>query len=155
MRAAACRSAACRSAAVAVLTLSLAACQPGGTSETAGGVSADAQIFDGIAATETISLVGTEPFWGGTVTASELNYTTPENQAGQRIPVRRFAGNNGLGFSGTLDGKTLDLAITPGDCSDGMSDRRFPFVATLRIGEEQRNGCAWTRSKPFTGPQNP
>ena len=147
--------AACRPAAVAFLALLLAACQPGGNSETAGGVSAVSQTFDEIGATETISLVGTEPFWGGTVTASELTYTTLENQAGQRISVRRFEGNNGLGFSGTLDGKTLDLAITPGDCSDGMSDRSFPFTATLRIGEEQRSGCAWTDRKPFTGPANP
>lgn len=140
---------------LAALAFALAACQPGGGSETAGGIATDAKTFDGIRADETISLVGTEPFWGGTISSGELNYTTLENQTGQKIAVRRFAGNNGLGFSGSLDGEALDLAITPGDCSDGMSDRRFPFVATLRIGDEQRDGCAYTDRQPFTGPANP
>lgn len=111
--------------------------------------------FDAIAAEETIRLTGTEPFWGGTLVDGTLTYTTPENQAGDSIAVRRFAGNNGLGFSGVLDGAALDLTITPGACSDGMSDRSYPFTATLRVGEEQRSGCAWTDRQPFSGPAAP
>lgn len=145
----------CQPAAAAALAFSLAACQPGGGSEAAGGIATDAETFNGIGANETISLVGTEPFWGGTVAGGQLTYTTPENHSGDAIAVRRFAGNNGLGFSGVVDGKPLDLAITPGECSDGMSDRLFPYHATLRIGEDQRSGCAYTERQPFTGPANP
>ena len=47
------------------------------------------------------------------------------------------------------------LAVTPGDCSDGMSDRTYPFVATLQVAGEQRNGCAWTERRPFTGSAAP
>lgn len=111
--------------------------------------------FDAIAADETIRLVGNEPFWGGTVRAGELVYTTPENQAGETVAVRRFAGNNGLGFSGSLRGAPLDLTVTPGKCSDGMSDRSYPFTATLKLGDEQRNGCAWTDRMRFTGSESP
>ena len=82
-------------------------------------------------------------------------YSTPENQEGETIAVRRFAGNNGLGFSGMFDGAPFDMTITPGACSDGMSDRTYPFTVTLKLGEEQRNGCAWTERTPFTGPANP
>lgn len=117
--------------------------------------SGSAARFDAIGVDETIRLTGTEPFWGGTIAAGALTYTTPENQAGDTLAVRRFAGNNGLGFSGTLQGNALDLTITPGACSDGMSDRSYPFTATLRIGEEQRSGCAWTDRRPFTGPAAP
>lgn len=113
------------------------------------------QAFDAIAEDETIRLVGTEPFWGGTVTRGSFVYTYPENQAGETIAVERFAGNSGLGFSGTRGGKPLDLTITRGTCSDGMSDRTYPYTATLRLAEEQRNGCAWTDRRPFTGPANP
>lgn len=100
-------------------------------------------------------MTGTEPFWGGTISGTELVYARPENQQGRAIAVRRFAGNNGLGFSGSLDGAPLDLAVTPGACSDGMSDRTYPYTVTLKLGEEQRSGCAWTERTPFTGPENP
>ena len=111
--------------------------------------------FDAIRADETISFVGTEPFWGGKVGGGQLTYSTPENHDGETIAVRRFAGNNGLGFSGTLERGPFDLTITPGTCSDGMSDRSYPYTATLKLADEQRNGCAWTDRQPFSGPANP
>lgn len=111
--------------------------------------------FDGIRADETISLVGTEPFWGGRLADGRLTYSTPENQAGESIAVARFAGNAGLGFSGALRGRPLDLAITPGRCSDGMSERSYPYTVTLKLGDEQRSGCAWTEREPFSGAANP
>lgn len=114
-----------------------------GTSETA------VKRFDGISAEETIRLTGTEPFWGGEVAGGTLLYTTPEAPAGVAVAVRRFAGLNGLAFSGAFDGQAMDLLVTPGACSDGMSDREYPYVATLRIGNEQRTGCAWTAREPF------
>ena len=46
----------------------------------------------------------------------------------------RFAGRGGLSYSGTIDGRSFDMAVTPAECSDGMSDRTYPFVVTLRIG---------------------
>ncbi len=129
----------------------IAACQP----VQEGQSTAPQQSYDDITANETIRLVGTEPFWGGTVSGSSFLYTSLENQAGETIAVRRFAGNSGLGFSGTRGGQPVDLAITRGTCSDGMSDRSFPYTATLRFGTEQRSGCAWTDREPFTGPPIP
>jgi uncharacterized membrane protein len=139
----------------AVLPSILLACHPGSSENGVSDGSGHTGNFDAIRADETIKLIGTEPFWGGAVEAGKLTYTTPENQAGETIAVKRFAGNNGLGFSGSLDSKPFDLTVTPGECSDGMSDRRFPFTATLRIGDEQRSGCAWTDRTPFAGPANP
>ena len=99
-----------------------------------------------------IRFAGTEPFWGGQVAGTSLTYTAPDNLDGSVITVERFAGRGGLSFSGRLDGRTFDLAITPGDCTDGMSDRTYPLVATLQLGSEQRNGCAW-RDSDDLGPQ--
>lgn len=131
--------------------LLLGACQPGGDTATG----APAQAFDGISEEETIYLTGTEPFWGGEIKGSKAQYSTPENQDGTTFVVERFAGNNGLAFTGKIDGGNFDLTVTPGECSDGMSDRSYPFAATLKVGEEQRSGCAWTDRQPFTGPENP
>jgi len=54
-----------------------------------------------------------------------------------------------------LDGKPLTATLTPGECSDGMSDRRFPFVATIALGGETFAGCGYTTSQPFTGDEAP
>lgn len=113
------------------------------------------QGFTAIGADEIISFNGTEPFWGGTVRGSELTYSTPENIDGTTIPVERFTGQGGLGFSGELEGRDFDLLITQGECSDGMSDRTYPYVATLKLGDELREGCAHTDKQPFSGPARP
>ena len=70
-------------------------------------------------------------------------------------PVAAFAGRNGLSLSGEIEDAPFDMAITPGECSDGMSDRTYPFTVTLQVSGEQRSGCAWTESKPFSGPEHP
>ncbi|MCL4673374.1 MAG: hypothetical protein KJZ64_10655 [Sphingomonadaceae bacterium] len=111
--------------------------------------------FSGIAESETIRFTGTEPFWGGEAKGESLTYSTPENPDGTTITVSRFAGNSGLGLSGTMEGAKFDLVVTLGECSDGMSDRTYPFTVTLQLGEETRTGCAWTSAHPFTGPENP
>jgi uncharacterized membrane protein len=115
----------------------------------------DTQPFNGIAADERLHFTGTEPFWGGEVEGETLVYSTPDNPEGQSIEVSRFAGRGGLSYSGTIDGRSFDMAVTPAECSDGMSDRTYPFVLTLQIGEEAREGCGWTESQPFTGPEQP
>ena len=111
--------------------------------------------FSDIDSDEVIRLTGTEPFWGGSIGGNTLTYTTVDNPEGSKIAVTRFAGNNGLGFSGSLNGRSLDLAITPGSCSDGMSDRKYPFHVTLRIGNQQLAGCAWSDNHSYSGSERP
>jgi len=133
-------------------SLLLAGCQ---TENTVGAPGTSPDGFTAIGEDETVQFTGTEPFWGGSVTGSQLTYTTPETIDGRSIEVKRFTGQGGLGYSGTLDGAPFDLMVTDGECSDGMSDRSYPFTATLRIGEETRRGCAWTEATSFTGPEAP
>lgn len=142
------------------LALGLTACSPGTSDAGPGeanipGDTGSTQPYGGIAENETLRLIGTEPFWGGTVGGGKLIYTTPENQEGETIAVERFAGRGGISFSGMLGGQTLEMAVTPGECSDGMSDRTYPFTVTLRIGQETRNGCGWSDAHPFEGPEHP
>lgn len=135
----------------AALPLLLAACQPAvdggpGASPIAEGSAAP---FAAIGAEEAIRFTGTEPFWGGTVTGTRLLWQTPENIDGETLAVRRFAGNNGLAYTGTVGEQSFDMTITPGTCSDGMSDRAYPYTVTLKLGAEQRHGCAWTARQPY------
>lgn len=139
-----------------VLTL-LAACNSSGGARdaTAPVDGSKAATYAGIGAGDTLRFTGTEPFWGGGVTGETLTYQTPERPEGTAIRVRRFAGNNGLNFSGKLGESPFDMAVTNAACSDGMSDRSYPFTVTLQIGGEMRNGCAWTEARKFTGPEQP
>lgn len=133
--------------------LALAACQP--AAQNVPGETNDQRPWDGIAENEVVHFVGTEPFWSGEATATKLTYASPENPEGEVIDVTRFAGRGGVSYSGTLAAGSMTLAVTPGKCSDGMSDREFPFIATLQIGSEVRKGCAWTERQPFSGPERP
>lgn len=115
----------------------------------------DARPFALIGEDETVRFTGTEPFWNGQVMGTALTYTTPEKMDGTDIAVTRFAGRGGVSWSGMYDGARFALAVTPGECSDGMSDRTYPFVATLEVAGEQRSGCAWTDRQPFDGSEAP
>lgn len=111
--------------------------------------------YAGIAPDEELRFLGNEPFWGGSVRGTTLTYSTPENQKGSQVEVKRFGGRGGLGFSGALDGKSFDMTVTPGNCNDTMSDRTYPFVVMLRLGADTRQGCGWTDRTPFSGPDHP
>ncbi|MEO5706726.1 MAG: hypothetical protein ABIT10_12495 [Alteraurantiacibacter sp.] len=125
----------------------------GGADETASvpGESSDTRPFSGIAEGEVIHFTGTEPFWGGEIAGTTLQWSTPDNIDGEAIPVTRFAGRGGLSFTGTLQAGPFDLAITPATCSDGMSDRTYPFAVTVLQGDQQLSGCGWTDRQGYTG----
>lgn len=118
------------------------------------------QGFREIGEDETITFTGTEPFWGGTIDGERLVWNTPENaaeagQEGETIAVKRFYGQGGLAFSGRFHGDAFDMTVTPGICSDGMSDRRYPFTVTVKIAERQLDGCGYTDGRPFDGAAAP
>ena len=155
-----------RTVSIGCAALLLAACQPQDAAGDAGGAPAETaaaiipdpdstEPFAGIGADEVVRFTGTEPFWGGQVAGTTLTYTTPDNPDGTAMAVARFAGRGGLAFSGTLDGAAFELALTVLACSDGMSDRTYPFTVTLRIGDDLRNGCGWSERHPFEGPDKP
>jgi uncharacterized membrane protein len=108
--------------------------------------------WSAIGVSETLHFTGTEPFWGGEAIGNALTWKTPENQAGTQIPVTRFAGRNGMGLSGTLGGQPFEMAVSEAPCSDGMSDRGYPFTVTVRTGGKSLRGCGWTDQHPPTGP---
>ncbi len=127
----------------------LAACAPETSDGNLPGNMQDEQPFAQIGEGEVIRLNGTGPFWGGEVSGSVFTYSTPDNIDGQAIAVTRFAGRGGLSFAGEVDGASVDLAVTPGECSDGMSDAIYPLTATLQIAGEQREGCGWSDAHPM------
>lgn len=87
--------------------------------------------------------VGTEPFWGARIEGRCVNYSHPEDQKGTRVWTRYSKGPGGEIWSGALNGQIFELRIqTAPGCSDGMSDTVYPLSATLKVGGEDRKGCA-------------
>ena len=87
-------------------------------------------------------LIGTEPFWGGTVSSRQVRYSTPENQSGDPIAVTARIEQGRETYTGSLDDAPFILTLSPGPCSDGMSDNVHAFSATLEVRGETRQGCA-------------
>ncbi|WP_271078590.1 hypothetical protein [Aurantiacibacter sp. MUD61] len=134
------------------LVLLLAACASGEESNVPGDAE-DTEPYSEIAEDEVLNLIGTEPFWGAIIDGDQMNFSTLENPEGEMIAVTRFAGRGGLSFSGERDGGSVDVAVTPGECSDGMSDHTYPFTATVEIDGEQLQGCAWREGVDDIGPE--
>lgn len=94
-----------------------------------------------------IRAMGTEPFWGAQIEGRCVTYSHPENQEGTRIWTRFKPGPSGGGtWVGALGNRSFELTVRPQPgCSDGMSDRRYPFAVDLSVQGERRNGCAHLR----------
>lgn len=90
--------------------------------------------------------LGTEPFWAVTTgnpgTAAGLRYSTPENIEGTAIAVEDELVQPAMRrLTGTMDGKNFTIELTVGQCSDGMSDREYPFTARIVLDGESLAGC--------------
>jgi uncharacterized membrane protein len=90
---------------------------------------------------------GTEPFWNVTVSKSGIVYSSPD------IKKQRFPYVTPLKASGRpadlvrvyqLRGRANSMLIIKKvtSCSDGMSDKQYPYSATLILGNTVLEGCA-------------
>lgn len=104
------------------------------------------QLQDGKRLPETrLRAVGTEPFWGARIEGRCVTYSTPDNPDGTRIWTRLTGSASQRIWTGALDGQRFVLELQKAigaSCSDGMSDRRYPFDAKLQLGNARERGCA-------------
>jgi uncharacterized membrane protein len=128
----------------------VAACREGSAppseaaAETAAGSGSPCTVQDGkTLRAPAVRALGTEPFWSAQVEGRCVTYSHPEDQKGTRVWTRFTPGPGGGTWSGSLGGRGFELKIRPQrNCSDGMSDRRYPLAAELVVGGERRQGCA-------------
>ena len=84
---------------------------------------------------------GTEPFWNVNVEGDTLTFTAPDDQAGIAMQGTRRTRGDTLELSGTHGGKPFVLEVSPGECSDGMSDNVYALSARFRFGDMDYAGC--------------
>lgn len=84
-------------------------------------------------------LTGTEPFWGVTITSGQIKLMRPD------YPdlVTTNAGPTINGDVAVWNARDLTIRLEPqAGCSDGMSDNRYPYAATVTVRGEVLRGCA-------------
>jgi uncharacterized membrane protein len=86
------------------------------------------------------ALVGSQPPWGGTVTGTRIRYMTPERQFGDVVETRRSYAPGAEIYSGSFRGRPFVLTLRAAPCSDGASDIRYTFTATLEVLGTIRRG---------------
>lgn len=88
---------------------------------------------------------GNEPFWTVTVGKQGIVYQTPETKPRSFRYITPIAAQGRLldtvrvyrlGLNNSLILKKTDA------CSDTMSDRKYPYSATLILGDTVKEGCA-------------
>jgi len=93
---------------------------------------------------------GTEPFWGVTHTGAAMWYHSPEVARLELVPVRaRNADGRPPDIVRVYQTRRADgrgeviLVVTRNErsCSDGMSDRRYPYDAVYIAGDRVLYGC--------------
>jgi uncharacterized membrane protein len=92
-----------------------------------------------------ISALGTEPFWSVTVDGTALTLKRPDAaDLAFTAPGAAMQPGRATWIAKAADGTQLTLTIYASDCSDGMSDRKYPWVAEVAVLNETLRGCANT-----------
>lgn len=96
---------------------------------------------------ETFTARGTEPFWSITVNRNGIVYSSPD--ASKRTypyvaPIAAQARPADLVRVYRLNGQPNGTLIIKkaNSCSDGMSDKAYPYEAILILGNQVLEGCA-------------
>ena len=83
-------------------------------------------------------LIGTEPFWAVQIRPDTLSLTRPDQPA---VTVAN-PGVEEDGTSALWTTSAFTARLTPGECSDGMSDRKYPYSAVVTtIDQGDLKGC--------------
>jgi uncharacterized membrane protein len=123
----------------------------GGTLTLAGGAAVDCVATEDVSPWDAarargvaFRAIGTEPGWLVEVDGGDAPALRAELDYGERSleATAVEAAADGSGYHATAaDGTRIELAIQPGDCSDGMSDQTYPARVELTEGGRTLQGC--------------
>lgn len=96
-----------------------------------------------------LTLIGTEPFWSVAVVEAtkSTTLTRPDAAAVTGEMPERKGTVDGANFKvKTADGE-MTIALKKATCSDGMSDRSYPYEAEVNWQGQALKGCAIATSE--------
>lgn len=98
-----------------------------------------------------ISASGTEPFWRVDVTNQGFTLTRPDTPAQTLTGVEVTIAGDSINMV-SAGPPAVRATFTKGECSDGMSDLKYPYKAELTWGAETLKGCGFpTAAQPREG----
>lgn len=141
-----------RSQALLPFLILLAACQPQDPDGKPAAPPADAPPPAAAAApapaamdiSQPITARGTEPFWalvieGGT----RMTLKRPDRpDLAAEAPGAALSPGRAVWVAKAADGQQITVTLYASDCSDGMSDARYPMAAEVVLLNESLRGCA-------------
>lgn len=89
---------------------------------------------------------GTEPFWSFVQTSTGAHYSFPDATGVTQYVYTLTQTNSGaqiiVSATPVASGSAINLTLTPGTCSDGMSDLVYAYTASGTYGTQSLMGCA-------------
>lgn len=88
--------------------------------------------------------LGTEPFWAVDITdGTRFTLKRPDHpDAAFEAPGATITPGRAVWAAQAADGRTMAVTLFLSECSDGMSDRRYPMTAEVELNGETLRGCA-------------
>jgi uncharacterized membrane protein len=98
----------------------------------------------GMDISQPITARGTEPFWALVVAGgTRLTLKRPDHADVMfQAPGAAIEAGRAVWVARAADGQQLTLTLYASDCSDGMSDARYPMAAEVVMLNESLSGCA-------------
>ena len=86
---------------------------------------------------------GTEPFWSVRVERGKLTFERPDQSPLEAaVSTRGLTTDSAAWLAQAATGEVLALSLARQPCSDGMSDLKYAWSASLKVGVEELRGCA-------------
>lgn len=99
----------------------------------------------------TFRLAGNEPFWGVTIAADGITYSSPEYldgiHFGSAAPERDGEKVRWVAITAAPNAHTLDVTIEEERCQDSMSDKSWTHQARVIFDGKRLEGCGERTSK--------
>ncbi|MDB5468766.1 MAG: hypothetical protein JWR84_326 [Caulobacter sp.] len=87
------------------------------------------------------AFVGAEPFWHLDVKGTTLVLTRPDEPAVTATNAGLAASSGKAIWTAQAGTTTVIATLEAGTCSDGMSDRVYPYKAEVKLGDLLLKGC--------------
>ena len=90
-----------------------------------------------------ITARGTEPFWALTIDGKAFRLTRPgAADIVAEAPGAAMSEGRAIWIAKTADGQQMTVTLYASNCSDGMSDLKYPMSAEVALLNESLRGCA-------------